>query len=72
MPAIELFTTQATLHHTGAVLRLDVVEHAALVRVGEATGRAHELVDAQHNHHFQQVVLKVIYMLLFKNNSLNN
>ena len=65
MPATKLFAAQATLHHTSAVLRLDVVEHAALVRVGEATGRAHEMVDTKNNHHFQQVVLKSnIYVAL--------
>jgi hypothetical protein len=55
MLAIELLGTEAALHYTGAVLGLDVVEHTALVRVGEATSWAHELVVAQHHQHLQQV-----------------
>ena len=58
--AVELFGAQAALVHACAVLRLDVVEHAALVRVGEAAGRAHELVHPQHNQHLQQVFLILI------------
>ncbi len=60
MLAVELFAAQRAFVHACAVLGLDVVEHAALVRVGEAAGRAHELVHPQHHQHLQQVVLILI------------
>ncbi len=60
MLAAELFAAQGALMHACAVLGLDVVEHAAFVRVGKATGGAHEPVHTQHHQHLQQVVLILI------------
>ena len=53
-----LLPTQLAHGHGGAVLGLDVVEHAALVRGGEATRHAHAAVGACAHHQSQQALYK--------------